>query len=130
MKFRDPNAQIMGKKMDLPVHLEGRGEHHQTAGDVVTVLLVLALHGGVLTTAAVSKRTEIHRDTARRILRELASHGWVEQLERDEVEYWALGPELPRLGLDYQARKVAAAQALSSTFQRLVEPLLPTAGEG
>lgn len=100
-----------------------RGEHHKATGDVMALLLVLAHHAGALPTRELAERAEVHRDTARRILRELATQGWVRVVGQDDAEVWSIGPELPRLGLDYQRRLVAAARALHDDHNRLMQPL-------
>lgn len=100
-----------------------RGEHHKATADVMALLLVLARHAGVLSTRELAESAQVHRDTARRILRELAGQGWVRVVGEGDGEAWSLGPELPRLGLDYQRRLVAAAAALNADFARLMQPL-------
>lgn len=98
-------------------------EHHQGAADTMALLLVLAAHAGVLPTSEVARRADVGRDSARRILRALATQDWVRRFDGEDGERWSLGPELPRLGLAYQRRLVEAAEALSADFARLTAPI-------
>lgn len=100
-----------------------KGAHHKGAADVMALLLVLARRHGALGTGELAQAAEVHRDTARRILRELAAAGWVRLVGQDEGEVWSLGPELPRLGLDWQRRLVEAARELHADHTRLMQPL-------
>ena len=52
-------------------------EHAPTA-DVVTMLTALLEHGGWARSGDLARVTGVHRDTARRILRQLAVTAWVE----------------------------------------------------
>ncbi len=100
-----------------------RGEHHKATGDVMALLLILASRHGSMATRELAEAAEVHRDTTRRMLRELATAGWVRVVGQDEGEVWSLGPELPRLGLDWQRRLVEAARALHDDHNRLMQPL-------
>lgn len=90
----------------------------------MALLLVLAEQGGALSTADAGQRADVQRDTARRILRQLADAGWVRPVAgAGEGDRWVLGPELPRLGLDYQRRLVEAARELKADWDRCTAPI-------
>lgn len=102
-------------------------QHHEGTANVVQVVATLAQHGGYLPTSQVAMRTGIGRDQVRRILWELAEQGWVQRAteEDGDGDRWALGHELPQIGLTWQARLVREAEALRGRFDQLMGPLAP-----
>ena len=83
---------------------------HTATANVADVLDVLLAFPGWLGTKDIAARSSTHRDTTRRILAELERRGWVEHRLVDETDAWAIGPELPRIGLAYLER-LGAEQA-------------------
>lgn len=102
------------------------GEHHRATADVMVILTTLAAAGGVLSTSRLARLANVHRDSTRRILRELETAGWVRRIDDEQGENWTIGPELPRLGLHYQQRLVEAQRQLAADFQRASAPLEST----
>lgn len=76
---------------------------HQPTADVVAIVGHLLEHGGWARSAEIGRVAGVHRDTARRILRELGDAGWVEARPIDGETRYRIGPELPRLGLAFLA---------------------------
>ena len=96
--------------------------HHEATANVCELLVALVCHGGWLSTTEISEKTGIHRDVLRRMLRELAERAWVCASTFDGKELWTIGPELPRIGIQYQALLVARSQQLRNDFDRLNTP--------
>lgn len=81
---------------------------------------------GYLTTIQVGERVGTSRETARRILRTLLSAGWVHRAEVEGADLWLLGPELPRIGVQFHELLAARQRALRADFDRLQVP--PSSG--
>lgn len=101
---------------------DSRVVHHEAAAAVCDLLAALIEHGGWLSTAELSERTGVGRDTARRVLRELSSRGWVRPETHAGAEVWTIGPELPRIGHAYAALLAARLAALRAELDRVVAP--------
>lgn len=95
---------------------------HKGTATVVFIITTLRTHHGWMSTTAVADLTKTHRDTVRRMLAELDQHGWVEHRVNDGADFWALGPELPRIGLDFQRRLAAQAAELQRLFAASNKP--------
>lgn len=93
---------------------------HRNTANVCQALEVLLAADGWLTTRQVADAAGVHKNTAPDILEELASRGWVERRDVDGSPRWLIGPELPRIGLAYQRRLAAEAEALAHRTARLV----------
>lgn len=87
---------------------------HVAAGNVVQLLSALAERDGWSTTTELGDACDIHRDTARKILAELATWAWVLHDDSAGQDRWRLGTALPELAVAYQARLVLRARALAA----------------
>src|SRR5690606_1416595 len=96
-------------------------EHAPTA-DVVTILTALLEHGGWARSSDLARVSGVHRDTARRILRQLASAAWVELREAEGETRYRIGSELPRLGLAFLALLQREQDDALSRFQAATIP--------
>jgi predicted transcriptional regulator len=74
---------------------------HQPTADVVLTLTYLLEHGGWARSSELARVSGVHRDTARRILRQLTNAAWVEAREVEGETRYRVGPELPRIGLAF-----------------------------
>lgn len=97
-------------------------DFNETAWATMNVLLVLLEHGGVLSTAEVASRAELGRDATRRLLRTLAAAEWVRRVQVEGAESWSLGPELPRIGVQWQELLVSRMRSLRADFDRVSSP--------
>lgn len=93
----DPLAPITPASPAVPAP---EVEHAPTA-DVVTILTALLEHGGWARASELGRASGVHRDTARRILRQLSLSRWVESQDLDGETRFRIGPELPRIGLAF-----------------------------
>lgn len=93
---------------------------HAATADVIALLSALLEHGGWVTSGQLG--LTLHRDTARRMLRELARAGWVEAREGEGETRYRIGPELPRIGLGYLALLQAEQEQLAGRFAAATIP--------
>lgn len=104
-------------------------EHAPTA-DVVTTMTALLEHGGWARSGDLARVSGVHRDTARRILRQLASAGWVEARELEGETRYRIGPELPRLGLAFLGLLQREQDDARTRFQAATVPHTWAPGAG
>lgn len=104
-------------------------EHAPTA-DVVTILTALLEHGGWARSSDLARTSGVHRDTARRILRQLAQVAWVELREAEGETRFRIGSELPRIGLAFLALLQREQAELQARFQAATIPHGWTPGAG
>jgi len=95
---------------------------HESTAAVVAVCTCLVEHAGWIATSGVADRTGLGRDTCRRILAELATHGWAERAADDAGDRWTCGAALPRLGLTWMRVQAEQAEALRNRFQDALRP--------
>jgi len=95
---------------------------HKATLAVVKLITHLRIHGGWLTTSLLAAKCQLARETVRRVAEELQAHGWVEGRNIEGTTWWRLGPELPRIGIDYQRRLAAEANDLQQRFTTALSP--------
>lgn len=93
---------------------------HRATANVVALLTHLARHRGWLSAPALADMPHVtgNRDAARRVLNELAAHGWVEAADHGEGTLYRLGPELPRVGLAWMQQLQAEITSLQAAAHR------------
>lgn len=92
---------------------------HAATGNVVQLLSALAERDGWSTTTEIADTCDIHRDTARKALAELATWGWVSHDDSIGQDRWRFGTALPEMAVAYQARLVARARELTREAQEI-----------
>lgn len=107
--------------MALPPELPAK-DHNETTWDFMAMLTILATATSWLTTSDLADRAGCGRDSARRILKTAALQGWVRREPVDGSDRWMLGPELPRIGFQYQALLNRQAAILRADFETLTRP--------
>lgn len=93
---------------------------HTATADVIAILGVLLERGGWTSPGQLG--LTVHRDTARRILRELARASWAEMRELEGETRFRIGPELPRIGLAYLSLLQAEQEQIASRYQAATVP--------
>ena len=97
--------------------------HHAATAGVVRLITALSEHMGWLTTSELAARADLDRNVVRRMALQLAEAGWVQRAAHEEGDRWALGVTLPHVGLAYQRRLVAQAEALRAQHDQLLAPI-------
>lgn len=100
--------------------------HHQSTFSLVSIIGSLRKHGGWMRTGPLATQSDVARDSCLRILYELERHGWVTLREHEGARWWHLGPELPRIGIDYQRRLTAEAVAIREQYDAAMAPFPET----
>lgn len=103
--------------------LDSRPVHHEGTRQVMTILLALLAHCGWLSTSEIAATCEMHKDTVRKMLRELATDGWVRLTTADGIDLWQLGPELPRIGIQFHEVLAQRAAVVRADLDRTLSPL-------
>ena len=91
-------------------------EIHLATSDVIAIVNALLNHNGWASTRQVQVLSGVHRDTARRVLGELARHGWVAHASDGDADRWSLGPELIAIANAWTRALVAEQQRLRALF--------------
>lgn len=95
--------------------------HHKGTRQVIDVLTRLAVHEGWMSVAELATALDLHRDTTRAVLAELAAAGWVQHRPADDL--YTLGVELVRVALARHNRLAAQTAQLRSELDRMSAPL-------
>lgn len=96
---------------------------HEAAWGVMCLLTELLAYGGWLSTTDLADRCGLGRDTVRRMLRTLECRAWVRRELAENRELWTIGPELPRIGVQFQELLVQRSAALRADFDHLHRPI-------
>ncbi|HNH45557.1 MAG TPA: helix-turn-helix domain-containing protein [Myxococcota bacterium] len=97
------------------------GDFHQGTWQVMAVLVQLMACKGWLGSSKLGEVAGLNRDSVRRICRTLESQGWVRRESHDGQDLWTIGPELPRIGVQYHELINRRLTALDADFNRLKE---------
>jgi len=95
---------------------------HQATQNVVAIVDLLFDADRWMNTSEVGSNAGISRDTAKRVLAELRTQGWVKHADRDGQSAWQLALRLSQLGLAHQARLVARMRELRREHDELIGP--------
>lgn len=95
---------------------------HDTTWMVMGVMHSLLEAEGGLMASDLATTLETSLDTMRRVLRTLAHRGWVRTVPMGGRDAWVIGPELPRIGVQFQELLLRQQRALRGDFDRLSVP--------
>jgi len=113
----------------MPEPIEPEIEHQPTA-DVILIVSYLLEHGGWARSSELARASGVHRDTARRILGQLAQSAWAERREVEGETRYRVGPELPRIGLAFLELLTREQAEILGRYNQAVIPHSWTPGAG
>lgn len=108
---------------DTPPATLAEGDFHQSTWQIMSLLGCLLEHGGWMSSSELGKATGLDRNAIRRMARTLEAGDWLRREQVDGSDLWTIGPELPRIGLQYAALLNRRMTVIRADFDRLSEPL-------
>ena len=98
-------------------------DRHQTIDNTHKLLqAIMERYRHEPTTSELASAADVHRDTARRLLRGMAEVGWVRLIIHPDGERWGMGGGLVSMALTYQRLMVDHMEDLQDRYDRLGTP--------
>jgi len=96
---------------------------HSTVDNLDSLLkALLERHRHEPTTSELASAADVHRDTARKLLRGMAERGWVRVIERQDGERWAMGTALVHIGITFQQLTIDHMEELQCSYEQMSTP--------
>ncbi len=115
------SAPTRAPERAIPDGIEA-ADFSDAAWTAMLLLTELVACSSWLSTSDLAERCGIGRDTARRMLRTFERRAWVRREVADSKDLWTIGPELPRIGLQFHALLERRAAALRADFTASLQP--------